>query len=209
MSEISKFKKLLAIRREGHPLPFKVFVFVVIVAVLFLLLNFQYFWANLTFTINKPEEQQLPVNEVIEPNILKIPGLGIQAPIRYVDVASEDVFQKALADGVVQFPGTAKPGEWGNAYIFGHSSDYAWSKGNYKTVFALLPRIQTGERITVSDASGKAFNYIVTKTFVVAPDNTEVLDQFGYQKKVLTLQTSYPVGTALKRFIVQAEIAAE
>jgi LPXTG-site transpeptidase (sortase) family protein len=191
---------------ERRSLPFRIFILVLIAAALFLLLNVQYFWTNIVYTLNKPEKEQTPATEVIEPNILKVPGLNIQAPIQYVDTVSEDVFQKALIDGVVHFPNTAKPGEWGNTYIFGHSSDYAWSKGNYKTVFALLPRIQIGERITVSDSSGKPFTYVVTKTFVVSPNNSEVLDQFGYQKKMLTLQTSYPVGTALKRFIVQAEL---
>ena len=74
----------------------------------------------------------------MEPNTLTIPSLGIRAPIVDAPESSENAFQKALQDGIVHYPGTATVGKPGNVYVFGHSSDYIWSKGSYKTVFALL-----------------------------------------------------------------------
>lgn len=139
------------------------------------------------------------------PNILLIADLGIEAPIQYVEEKSEAVYQEALRKGVVHFPDTALPGEPGNVYIFGHSSDYIWSPGEYKTVFAKLPQIALETEIEITDADGKIFRYAVIDTKVVGPRDLSVLDQQNNEKYLLTLQTSYPLGTALQRFIVVAE----
>jgi sortase A len=90
-------------------------------------------------------------------------------------------------------------------YIFGHSSDFAWTPGSYKTVFAKLPEIQLGTEIRISDDAGKIYTYKVIETKVVGPKDTSVLTQ-DPAKKLLTLQTSYPVGTALKRFLAVSEL---
>jgi sortase A len=137
---------------------------------------------------------------------LWIPSLGIEAPVVEPASADERAYQEALRDGVVHFPGTAAPGEPGNVYLFGHSSDYVWAKGRFKTVFALLTSIEAGDLVTLSDAAGRPFRYRVTGTKVVAPDDLSVLDQGDGSRRLLTLQTSYPLGTALRRFIVLAEL---
>lgn len=144
--------------------------------------------------------------EKTEPNMLQIPDLALRAPIVFVSEVSEKVFQEGLARGVVHFPGTALPGRPGNAYIFGHSSDYRWSKGSYKTVFAPLPGIKPGALIHISDPEGNKFIYQVQKTKVVGSNDVQFLNQGKFAKKILTLQTSYPVGTARQRFLVIAEI---
>jgi LPXTG-site transpeptidase (sortase) family protein len=146
------------------------------------------------------------IEEARLPNTLVIPALGIEAPVIYVTETTETVYQEALRDGVVHFPGTALPGQPGNTYIFGHSSDYVWSAGDYKTVFAKLPQIELGTEIELTDADGELFRYVVTETKVVGPRDLSVLDQFNNEKRILTLQTSYPLGTALQRYIVVAEI---
>lgn len=140
------------------------------------------------------------------PNHLSIPVLGIEAPIIYIDEKSEAVYQAALKTGVVHYPGTALPGEPGNVYIFGHSSDYLWSDGNYKTIFAKLPQIEQGKDIVVTDAAGRFFHYSVIETKVVGPRDMSVLSQGDGSRSLLTIQTSYPLGTALQRYIVVAEL---
>lgn len=137
---------------------------------------------------------------------LSIPSLKISAPVVYVTERSEKVFQLGLQQGVVQYPGTALPGQLGNMYIFGHSSDYRWSKGSYKTVFAKLPNIKIGSEIIITDGSGKAYKYKAISTVIALPTETKYLSQYKYERRLLTVQTSYPVGTALKRFLVQAEL---
>lgn len=182
-----------------------------ILIVLVGLLNYEYFWKQIYFVFHKPQTQSVvtPIakeNPKSDPNILKIPSLNITAPIVYVEENNEAVFQTALVNGVVHFPGTAQPGQVGNCYIFGHSSDYAFSKGNYKTVFALLPKIKVGDLITVTGQDGSLFTYKVVETKIVKPNDLSVIDQNTNNKKVLSVQTSYPVGTALRRFVVIAEI---
>jgi sortase (surface protein transpeptidase) len=58
----------------------------------------------------------------------------------------------------------------------------------------------------VADQNGFLYTYVVTDHFVANKDDVQLLDQGNYQKKLLTLQTSYPIGTALKRYIVRAEL---
>ena len=178
-----------------------------IAVVAFIILDFSYLWFTIThWADDKINEPIISQNNYGEPNILTIPSLGITAPIVYAEKNDEKIFQQALKNGVVHFPDTANPGELGNCYIFGHSSDYIWSNGKYKTIFAPLTKIEQGAEITITDNSGKFFKYIVTKTFVTSPTDLSVLDQGNNQKRLLTLQTSWPLGTALKRFIVVAEM---
>jgi LPXTG-site transpeptidase (sortase) family protein len=196
MEKLSKIKKLLILLG----------VFVAV----FVILDFGYFWANVKFFLYRPSSTlsvSVPVaNLKIQPNLLIIDSLGLQAPIQYPTTTGETAFQAALINGVVHYPGTANPGELGNCYIFGHSSDYIWSKGHYKNVFAVLPQIKKSSDIVISDQQGNEFNYTVIASHEVATNDVSVLSQQNYQKKLLTLQTSYPVGTALARWIVVAEI---
>ena len=151
---------------------------------------------------------QITLNTVtpeLNPHTLFIPSLQISAPIRESKEETETAFQEALQQGVVHYPNTAQPGEIGNMYIFGHSSDYKWSKGHYKTIFAKLPEIIPMSPIYISNADGDVFTYVVQETRIVEANNFSVLAQ-GNQKQ-LTLQTSYPVGTARQRFLVIATLS--
>jgi LPXTG-site transpeptidase (sortase) family protein len=188
----------------------KIVIMLAATVAVFLVLNINYFAANLRLMFRRPQ-----INYQIEhqaafatmtPNTLIIPSLGIQAPIIYTDDKTENGFQAALINGVVHYPGTANVGELGNVYIFGHSSDFFWSKGKYKNIFATLPEIKPGAEIYASNPAGEKFTYLVTAGFAVASNDTSVLDQQGNTKKLLTLQTSWPVGTALKRWVVTAEL---
>lgn len=141
-----------------------------------------------------------------DPDMITIPDRSIVTPVIYVDAATEEVFQEALTNGVVHYPGTALPGEPGNPYIFGHSSDYFWKPGNYKEVFKALVDIPLDTEIHITNSQGELFVYRVIETKIVGPKEVSVLDQFDYERTMLTLQTSYPIGTALKRYIVVAEL---
>jgi len=190
----------------------KIAVGLVLAIAVFIILNSGYFLKNLAYTFHRPQPaapaQQTSANETphAEPDMLWIDSLRISAPIQYIDQANETTFQAALKNGVVHYPGTALPGQPGNVYIFGHSSDYLWSNGHYKTIFALLPRIAAGVEIRITGHDGQLYAYKVLKTAVVAPTDTSVLSQNGNKQKLLTVQTSYPVGTALKRFVAIAQL---
>ncbi len=180
-------------------------------------------WQNQSATIESANQSASNVNESTntsqppretlskgEPDRLSIPGRDINdIPIIYVDEKTEEVYQDALAKGVVHYPDTAIPGEYGNPYIFGHSSDYFWKPGDYKEVLKPLIDIPLDTPIYITNHRGDQFVYRVIETKIVGPNDVSVLDQQQYQKKLLTLQTSWPIGTALKRYIAIAELDEE
>lgn len=195
----------------------KVIAWIVGLAVLALVfLNWGFVKARVSYVFYKPNPASVLTPSATPPtnnthgswpqDTLAIPSLGIAAPVQYVTEQSEKAFQKALQDGVVHYPGSSMPGQPGNVYIFGHSSDYVWSRGKYKSIFALLPKVKTGAEIKLTDSNGYLYTYLVTNQFVVDPNNVEVLSQETHGKHLLTVQTSYPIGTALKRYVVVAEL---
>ena len=58
----------------------------------------------------------------------------------------------------------------------------------------------------ITNPDGGLFIYHVIETKIVGPKDVSVMDQQNYERKLLTLQTSWPVGTALKRYIAVCEI---
>lgn len=141
-----------------------------------------------------------------------IPKLGKSVPLvdmttehiegeNWVDL--EDQIQNGLQEGVVHYPGTAKPGQYGNVFITGHSSYYPWDPGQFKDVFALLGQLDIGDEFIVY-YSQIQYTYRIYDKFEVQPSNVEVLAQ-PKDKKEATLMTCTPVGTALRRLIIKAE----
>lgn len=187
----------------------KALVGLVLLALLvFVIINESFIYKNVSFwwQSNVTNSWEISQGDLVEADRIQIASLNIEAPVIYVDEIGGGYFQEALQTGVVHYPGTARPGEYGNAFYFGHSSDFGYKVGKYKTVFALLPHIELGETIEITNTRGRVFTYEVVNTLVVSPTQTEVLSQGDRSKKLLTLQTSYPVGTAFKRFIVQAKL---
>lgn len=134
---------------------------------------------------------------------LLIPSLDIAAPIiADVDGNNKDAYFKALQGGVAHYKNTAKPGEGGNIFIFGHSSYYAWDPGKYKTIFRPLDKIKTNDEIDIW-YSGKEYKYKVAETKIVEPTDVSVLKPTSTEQ--VTLMTCYPPGTTQKRFIVIAK----
>jgi len=162
-------------------------------------------------TNQAPEIVRRPTLETAEADHLWIPDRGIEAPVIYItqEQNNNDGHQEALAKGVVHYPGTALPGEKGNPYIFGHSSDYFWKPGDYKEVFKPLVDIPIDTDVRITNPDGELFIYKVIETKIVGPDDTSVLDQLDYARKLLSLQASWPIGTALKRYIAICELDEE
>ena len=120
--------------------------------------------------------------------------------------ALEKQIHSSLLSGVVHYPGTAEPGKIGNAFFTGHSSNVLWEPSIYNTVFALLPDIEVGADIYITNDQ-KEYHYRVTSKREVSPNDVSILKQGD--KKMLTLMTCTPVGTALKRLVVTAELIEE
>lgn len=160
--------------------------------------------------LENSQPQRTPI-ATAEPDYLWIPARGIETPVIYItqEQNTEEGHQDALAKGIVHYPGTARPGEFGNPYIFGHSSDYLWKEGDYKQIFKELIDIPVGTEVRITNSDGELFIYNVIETKIVGPKEVSVMDQHNYERQLLTLQTSWPLGTALKRYIAVCELAEE
>lgn len=131
--------------------------------------------------------------------------MGINVPITWdVDGYNEKAYLTALAQGVAHFRGTAKPGEAGNMFIFGHSGYTKALPNNYHKVFRTLDKLDKGDEIEIRDGD-QTHRYRVTSEREVAPDDLSVLE--ATPTEMLTLMTCWPPGTLKKRLIIQAEVA--
>jgi sortase A len=119
---------------------------------------------------------------------VEVPRLSVSA------VVLEGVSSETLRVAAGHVPGTAMPGEAGNAAIAAHRDSF----------FRPLEGIRDGDQIVVTTPAGKQ-TYHVVATEIVRPEETRVLDPTPEER--LTLITCYPftyVGSAPMRFIVTA-----
>ncbi len=78
------------------------------------------------------------------------PTLGVEALVANDWNVLEDQIRSSLLQGVVHYPGSAEPGQKGNVFLTGHSSNVFWEVSPYNTVFALLPKIELGADILIT-----------------------------------------------------------
>lgn len=112
--------------------------------------------------------------------VVEIADLNIKAPI--LEGTDNDTLSKAAG----HFFGTGDFGK-GNYSIAGHSSTL------YKEYFNKLKDVELGMTITLYDKDKKTYLYTVTKNFIVEPNETWVLDDFGDNR--ITLITCTDDGT--------------
>ena len=183
--------------------------FITIFGITFFALNSAAFWQRADFASggreidSPPLDLPTPISPTInyEPEII-IPKIGVQAPVIYD--ASYSTIIEQLRGGVVKYEGTADPGQVGNVVIVGHSSDFPWSLGKFKTVFALLDKLTIGDEIILPHGPNR-YIYKVTETRTIKPTDLSVLQRSSTPN--LTLITCYPVGTTLNRLVVTAVLS--
>jgi sortase A len=121
---------------------------------------------------------------------VEVPRLGLSA------MAREGVDTRTLKRAVGHVPGTALPGQPGNAAFAGHRD----------TFFRKLKGVRKGDAIVVTTEAGR-YTYTVRETRVVRPSDVSVLDPTG--EPAVTLVTCYPfsyIGSAPERFIVRGTL---
>lgn len=147
-------------------------------------------------------------------NRIVIPKIGKNIPL--VDVQNktvqnvkelEDIFMKELVNGIVRYPGSARPGEIGNSFIFGHSSNFPWLEWKYNDVFALMDHLVFGDEI-IAYYWQKKYVYKIKEKKVIRPGDTSVLKRNNNVSEI-TLMTCWPVGTTLNRMVVVWELVKE
>lgn len=123
---------------------------------------------------------------------LVIPKIGVDKFV--VDGTSE----AALRKGPGHYPGTAYPGQNGNAAIAGHRTTYG-------APFFRLNEVSTGDLIKLTDLQDRTWVYKVSQPpQVVSPNDTSVLDPTPFAQ--LTLTTCNPRFSATSRLIVFARL---
>lgn len=130
-----------------------------------------------------------------------ISKINAKAPIMWN--GQTDNIQKLLKDGVAHISGSSMPGLPGNVFLTGHSSDLPWADGNYKTVFALLDKLENGDEIIIRNQQQNILYKVYNKQVVKKEDVGNFVTTDKPQS--LTIMTCFPVGSNWKRLIVQAE----
>jgi len=111
---------------------------------------------------------------------------------------------KELEKGIIRYPGSAKPGENGSSFIFGHSSNFPWIKWDYNDVFSLLDKVVYNDEVIVYYWQEK-YTYKIKEKKVITPWDVSVLER-NKDKSEITLMTCWPIWTTLNRLIVTWEL---
>jgi hypothetical protein len=167
----------------------------------------------------KPENQIKGIEEVVKKpetavrkNWLKYDKYKIQTPIQYATLddlynkntkgqfnyndpinqdPTEAPVQKKLRDGIVHLGSTVQPGEIGNSYIVGHSSNYSFVKSDYNTIFKPLESTsKPGEDFFIYDKDGRELKFCVFEAIKIEDKDAETAYKDFKDKRVVTLQTS-------------------
>lgn len=129
--------------------------------------------------ISREIEKQRLLKECV---VFEIPDLEIKAPV--MDGTEHEVLSKAAG----HFPGTGAVGS-GNYCIAGHNSTI------YAEIFNEMKHIEIGMEMYLidNDEQRTKYTYVVTKNFIVEPNETWVLDDFGDDR--ITIVTCTDDGT--------------
>ncbi len=117
----------------------------------------------------KKVSRELYLRKLLRENIVfEIPDLDIKVPVL------EGTGKKALQASAGHFNGTGAPGK-GNFCIAGHNSTI------YAEIFNDLDKIKIGDTmyLTDIDENRTRYTYIVSDYDIVAPNRTDVLNDFG------------------------------
>jgi sortase A len=121
---------------------------------------------------------------------IRIPKIGVdKIVVEGVDVAD-------LKKGPGHYPGSPLPGQPGNAAIAGHRTTYG-------APFNRIDELEPGDEILVTTVQG-SFRYEVQEQRIVAPNQLEVLNDFGDAR--LTLTACHPKYSARQRIVVVAAL---
>ncbi|MBI2009860.1 MAG: sortase [Candidatus Chisholmbacteria bacterium] len=138
---------------------------------------------------------------------LMIPKIGVNSKVMpQVDANKPEVYMQALREGLAQAKGSVGPGELGDNFIFGHSTDFEWNIAAWNALFYNLKDLEVGDKIYLY-REGEAYVYWVTGKGIYEPQDVSFFDPNGHVER-LVLQTCYPPGTTAQRLVVFAEPVA-
>ena len=125
---------------------------------------------------------------------IRIPRLGIDLPIQEGDLKRDTDDQRTPEGYAFHLPGTALPGEHGNAFLYAHAR---------RQMFLTLWGARPGDEVLVLAPNGTVLKYVVSDVLPsVAPTDVSATRPTSTER--LTLQTSTGPSPSDPRFIVVA-----
>jgi Sortase domain len=99
--------------------------------------------------------------------------------------------QRLLVDGTVHIAYTPEPGEVGNSYIIGHTSNFSSVNSSYNRVFApFKEKSKVGEEFIVFDRYGRELTFRVFEVLTIGSEDTVTAYKKFEDRRVVTLQGS-------------------
>jgi len=194
--------------RYGIIAEIRLFLIILIAAfaAIYIALNATSMIAQVNYTLSNEREREAHILPIVEiPNSIHIPKTSTIAPIVIENSDDEKVLLEALEKGVLLFPGSVDPGQNGSTVLLGHSSGFAWSEGEYKSIFALLNKLEEEDLIKVYFNNEK-FVYRVSKLNILSVEKiNNAVSQEG-DTNTLFLSSCWPIGTDWNRIIVTAKL---
>lgn len=137
-----------------------------------------------------PEDARadVPVTHVGE---IEIPKIGLRHPV------FEGIWLTVIDHGPGHWPGTPRPGGYGNVVFAGH-------RVTHSHPFRQIDQLVAGDTVIFRMDDGGVFTYRVTGSEVVVPSATRIVDQ--HPGHTLTLFACHPPGSASHRYVVHAEL---
>lgn len=160
-------------------------------------------YSNLANWFRDPSEVEREIENQAKEYFIEIPKLGIEKTS--IKIGGTD-----LNKSLIQYPGTAAPGDFGAPVIFGHSvlrQFYRPELSNpnrLKSIFSKIMTLEKGDPIYIT-YDGVKYTYRVEEKHEVNPEDTYILEQ-RHSKRELKLITCVPEGTYLHRGVVVSQL---
>jgi len=152
--------------------------------------------------INKTELKKISTTPVNTDFSIVIPKISVNSNVASnVDLNNKDKAELILEKNVGHALGSALPGQKGTVYLYGHSAFLNILGSEQNSVFYLLDKLEAGDEIEVFYNDYRYFYQVLEAKVTEASDVSFLLSG----KEQLVLQTCWPLGTNLKRFVVIAQ----
>lgn len=149
-----------------------------------------------TTTIALPQPVAPPIEDgTRDPEMvlgrIEIPAIELDRELH------EGIRLTTLNDGPGHWPGTAMPGELGNAVVAGHRTSAGAD-------FRHLDELVAGDEVVITTPEDR-FVYLVESTEIVAPDAIRIIEQTPEHRA--TLFACHPPGSVRERIVVHLRLA--
>ncbi|MCU1353892.1 MAG: sortase family protein LPXTG-site transpeptidase [Acidimicrobiales bacterium] len=160
-----------------------------------------------TTSTTRPGAPAPPTTDAPQPAPINLPVPPDGSPLARIEIPKISV-DKTVVQGVTvdqlkrgpgHYPGTALPGQNGNAAIAGHRTTYG-------APFHNIDKLVVGDDIKITTTYG-TFRYKVVSSIIVSPSAGEVLNDRGDAR--LTLTACHPKYSASKRIVIGAVLVGK